>query len=59
VGFAREHGAALQALTGTEGAAAIVRASQALKLEIDDPGIVMDIDTVADLARAEALLASR
>ncbi|MDB5955393.1 nucleotidyltransferase family protein [Ramlibacter sp.] len=59
VGFAREHGAALQALTGTEGAAAIVRASQALKLAIDDPGIVMDIDTVADLARAEALLASR
>ena len=59
VGFAREHGAALQALTGTEGAAAIVRAAQPLKLEVDDPGIVTDIDTVADLERAEAMLAAR
>ena len=56
VGFAREHGPALQALTGAEGAASIVRAAQPLKLEIADPGIVMDIDTVADLARAEAML---
>jgi molybdenum cofactor cytidylyltransferase len=59
VGFAREHGAALQALTGTEGAAAIVRAAQPLRLEIDDPGIVTDIDTLADLERAEAILAGR
>jgi molybdenum cofactor cytidylyltransferase len=59
VGFAREHGAALQALTGSEGAAAIVRAAQPLKLEIDDPGIVTDIDTLADLERAEAILAGR
>ena len=59
VGFAREHGVALQALTGVEGAAAIVRGAQALKLEIDDAGVVTDIDTVADLARAEALFAAR
>lgn len=56
VGFAAGHGPALQALTGTEGAAAIVRAAQPLRLELDDEGIVTDIDTVADLARAEALL---
>jgi GTP:adenosylcobinamide-phosphate guanylyltransferase len=36
-----------------------VRAAQPLKLEIDDPGIVTDIDTVADLERAEAILAGR
>lgn len=59
VGFGREHGPALQALTGSEGAAAIVRAAQPLKLALDDEGIVTDIDTLADLARAEALLAQR
>lgn len=57
VGFGAEHGQALQTLGGAEGAAAIVRASRALRLELDDPGIVTDIDTVADLARAERLLA--
>ena len=59
VGFAREHGAALQALTGAEGAAAIVRQAKVTKLELDDAGIVTDIDTVEDLARAGRLLASR
>lgn len=59
VGFAREHGPALQALTGAEGAAAIVRAAQPLLLDLDDPGIVTDVDTLDDLARAEALLSRR
>jgi molybdenum cofactor cytidylyltransferase len=59
VGFGVEHGPALQALHGTEGAAAIVRAAQPLRLELDDPGIVTDIDTVEDLARAERSLAAR
>lgn len=59
VGFAREHGPALQALTGAEGAATIVKAAAPLRLELDDPGIVTDIDTVDDLARAERLLAAR
>ena len=59
VAFAREHGAALQALTGVEGAAAIVSGAQALKLEIEDAGIVTDIDTVDDLARVEAILSHR
>jgi molybdenum cofactor cytidylyltransferase len=59
VGFAREHGPALQALHGAEGAAAIVRAAQPLKLELDDEGIVIDVDTLDDLARAQALLNRR
>jgi molybdenum cofactor cytidylyltransferase len=59
VAFGHEHGPALQALAGTEGAAAIVRASLWLRLELDDPGIVTDVDTVEDLGRAERLLAAR
>jgi molybdenum cofactor cytidylyltransferase len=63
VGFGRECGAALAALSGAEGAVAVVRAHAAdgstRRLELDDPGIVTDIDTVADLAAAEALLARR
>jgi molybdenum cofactor cytidylyltransferase len=59
VGFAQAHGAALQSLHGTEGAAAIVRASNPLALELDDEGIVTDIDTLEDLACAERLLAHR
>jgi molybdenum cofactor cytidylyltransferase len=56
VGFAPEHGPALQALQGAEGAAAIVRGAEVFRLELDDPGIVTDIDTVQELARVEALL---
>jgi molybdenum cofactor cytidylyltransferase len=59
VGFAARHAPALQELRGAEGAAAIVRAARPLRLDLDDPGIVTDIDTVADLARAEQLLRSR
>jgi molybdenum cofactor cytidylyltransferase len=59
VGFAAEHGAALQALRGAEGAAAIVKQARAVKLELEDPGIVTDIDTVDDLARAERMLVER
>ena len=59
VGFAREHCAALQALAGAEGAAEIVKAAKPLKLELDDEGIVTDIDTVHDLAHAQALLSKR
>jgi molybdenum cofactor cytidylyltransferase len=59
VGFAAEHGPALRALSGAEGAAAIVRGATPLRLELEDEGIVTDIDTVDDLARAERLLAAR
>ena len=59
VGFGHEHGIALQSLRGAEGAAAIVRASKPMVLNLDDEGIVTDIDTLADLALAERLLAQR
>jgi molybdenum cofactor cytidylyltransferase len=59
VGFGAVHGPALRGLMGAEGAAGIVRDAQPLKLELDDEGIVTDIDTLEDLARAEALLRSR
>lgn len=59
VGFGAVHGEALASLSGAEGAAAIVRAATPLRLDLPDPGIVTDIDTVDDLARAERLLAAR
>lgn len=59
VGFGAQHREALQALRGPEGAAAIVRASRPVRLDLDDEGIVTDVDTVEDLARAEAVLARR
>ena len=59
VGFSAVHGPALQALRGAEGAASIVRAATALRLELEDVGIVTDIDTVEDLARAQSVLAER
>ena len=63
VAFAAGCGDALAALQGTEGAAAIVReqlaAGRVLRLEIGDPGIVTDIDTVEDLERVRWLVANR
>ncbi|MEI2415544.1 nucleotidyltransferase family protein [Orrella sp. JC864] len=60
VGFGRQCLAALAALSGERGAAAVVRAHReagtAHDLALSDPGILMDIDTVQDLARAQALL---
>jgi len=58
VGFDARFRDALLALSGAEGAAAIVRANAPLRLELDDPGIVTDIDTLQDLQRAEVLLRS-
>lgn len=61
VGFSAGCGAALAALSGEQGAASIVRAQAAagrvLALDVHDAGIVTDIDTTADLARAEQLIA--
>lgn len=61
VGFrAGECGAALQALQGAEGAAALVRqwaaAGLVTQLDLDDPGIVIDIDTLADLEQVHRRL---
>lgn len=52
VGFAKEFGADLARLTGDAGARSIVQAHPAAvrRLVLDDPGIVRDVDTPADLA---------
>ena len=61
VGFGAECRSALMALSGDVGAATIVRTyrqkNRVMVQTLDDPGIVMDIDTLDDLAEAEAMLA--
>lgn len=63
VGFSASCREDLLDLKGNQGAALIVRAREAINsvafLALDDVGTVTDIDTVEDLARAEALLAMR
>jgi molybdenum cofactor cytidylyltransferase len=60
VGFSAATRNALMLLEGTQGAAAVVRAyadsERLAKLELDDPGIVTDIDTVQDLENVRRLL---
>ena len=59
VGFAASCGDALKSLGGEHGAAPVLRTlrgeGKVCDFEIDDVGIVTDIDTLADLAAAEAL----
>ncbi|WP_455922909.1 nucleotidyltransferase family protein [Pseudomonas putida] len=63
VGFPAQCFAALTALTGDTGAAGIVRAyreaGKVLDLSVDDLGVVMDIDSLEDLCRAEQTLATQ
>jgi len=56
VGFAAACGPALLDLNGNQGAAAVVRTHEAIELIVNDIGCVTDIDTLDDLARAQALL---
>lgn len=62
VAFAARWGAALAALAGAQGAAAVLKAlrdvGDVTDLPVDDVGVVTDIDTLDDLARAEALFLS-
>lgn len=53
VGFSRRHLAALSALEGNEGARSIVamHSDELTLLEVDDPGIVRDVDTPAALVQ--------
>lgn len=61
VGFRAECGQALAALSGEHGAAPVVRAMAAQErvafIEVEDPGMVTDIDTAQDLAEAERRMA--
>lgn len=63
VGFAAACGPRLAALSGNQGAAPVLRAlreaGQVTELEVDDIGVVTDIDTPDELARAEALFRER
>ena len=57
VGFAASCRDALLLLKGPEGAAPVARAQMGMfQLELDDPGIVTDVDTIRDLAQAQRLL---
>ncbi|VTU24532.1 molybdenum hydroxylase accessory protein, YgfJ family [Variovorax sp. SRS16] len=63
VGFAADCREALAALGGNQGAAPVLRALReagaVAQVEVDDIGIVTDIDTPEALARAELLLKAR
>ena len=59
VGFAAICQQDLLNLKGNKGAACVINAYAAIKLIVNDVGIVTDVDTVDDLARAEDLLKSR
>lgn len=56
VGFSAAYGPRLAALAGDAGAREIVRAevSRVVLLDVDDEGIVADIDTVRDLERLQS-----
>lgn len=56
VGFNGSCGPALQALHGDEGARSVVAERGAWRLEMSDPGCVLDVDTLDALAQAEVLL---
>ena len=51
IGFGKDCGAALAALSGDEGAKSVVAAHRArlVRVVVDDPGILRDVDTPADL----------
>ena len=52
VGFARCHFAALRALQGDTGARELLRNFPVVQLEVDDPGIIQDIDYQSDLLQS-------
>lgn len=53
VGFSARCRESLANLKGDQGAAAVVRSFGATTLEMDDVGVILDIDTVADLEQAQ------
>lgn len=63
VGFGPQCFEPLSQLSGNQGAAPVLRAlreaGQVADIEVDDIGVVTDIDTPEELARAEALMKAR
>ena len=59
VGFSPELYSELVSLQGDEGARRLVARYPAHAVEVDDPGVLLDIDTEADLLEARAAHASR
>jgi molybdenum cofactor cytidylyltransferase len=55
VGFAAELYSELMKLNGDEGARRIVARYPAVGVDVDDPGVLVDVDTEADLAALRAL----
>jgi molybdenum cofactor cytidylyltransferase len=58
VGFSAELYTELVLLGGDDGARRVVARYPAHGQEVDDPGVLLDIDTVADLQQARALMAA-
>jgi molybdenum cofactor cytidylyltransferase len=56
VGFAAELYSELATLSGDEGARRLVARYPALGLEVDDPGVLIDVDTEADLENLRSAL---
>ncbi len=63
VGFGAACGEALMALSGEKGGAPVLKAlrqaGDVVQVEVDDAGVLTDIDTLDDLARAELVLQAR
>lgn len=59
VGFSAELVSELLMLSGDDGARRIVARYPAIGVDVDDPGVVMDVDTLDDLASVRAVGASQ
>jgi len=55
VGFAAELYSELMMLSGDEGARRIIARYPAVGVDVDDPGVLLDLDTEADLVAMRAL----
>jgi molybdenum cofactor cytidylyltransferase len=58
VGFSAELYSELVVLTGDEGPGRLLARYPASPVEVDDPGVLLDVDTPADLVQLRALLAA-
>jgi molybdenum cofactor cytidylyltransferase len=59
VGFAAELYSELAALSGDEGARRVIARYPAVGVEVDDPGVLVDVDTVDDLQALRARIEPR